>query len=87
MIGLTDWQVFETFQRLPVKACQPSIYGAEVMKAEQLIGLRDPDDVPVVALALALGYPVWTNDRDFDDLPGVATVSTAELLARLPQRP
>lgn len=87
MIGRTELQVFETFRRLPVRACQPSIYSAELILAEQLIGMRDADDVPVVALALALGYPVWTNDRDFDGLADIETVSTAEILARLPHGP
>ena len=26
---------------------------------------RDPDDWPVVAVALMLGIPVWTEDQDF----------------------
>ena len=26
---------------------------------------QDPDDVPTVALALALGIGIWTEDRDF----------------------
>ncbi len=84
LIGRTESQVFDAFQRLPVKACQPAIYGREMSRAQQLISGRDAGDVPVVALALALGHPIWTNDRDFDGLPGITTVSTAQLLAGLP---
>jgi len=29
------------------------------------IGARDPDDWPVVACALLLNCPIWTEDRDF----------------------
>ena len=29
------------------------------------IGARDPDDWPIVALALAIDAPVWTEDTDF----------------------
>jgi predicted nucleic acid-binding protein len=29
------------------------------------IGPRDPDDWPVLACALAVGCPIWTEDRDF----------------------
>ncbi|MFA5607922.1 MAG: PIN domain-containing protein [Leucobacter sp.] len=36
------------------------------------IGSRDPMDWPVVAAALALGCPIWTEDRDFFGA-GVAT--------------
>ena len=40
------------------------------------IGLRDPDDWPVLACALLLNCPVWTEDRDFFGT-GVATWTTA----------
>lgn len=33
--------------------------------ARQRIEARDPDDWPLVALALALDCPVWTEDNDF----------------------
>lgn len=29
------------------------------------IGLRDPEDWPVVATALMLALPIWTEDQDF----------------------
>lgn len=49
---------------------------------------RDPDDVPTVALALALGGDagrcgIWTNDGDFLGC-GLSTWSTNTLLAHLP---
>jgi predicted nucleic acid-binding protein len=36
----------------------------------------------VLALALHLGVPLWSNDRDFEDT-GVSRFTTAELLAVL----
>jgi predicted nucleic acid-binding protein len=39
------------------------------------IGRRDPDDWPVLALALAADSPVWTEDQDFFGT-GVATWTT-----------
>lgn len=46
----------------------------ESMKPAALarIGPRDPDDWPVLACALLLNCPVWTEDRDFFGT-GVAT--------------
>lgn len=41
----------------------------------QRIGLRDPMDWPVVAAALALDCPIWTEDKDFFGT-GVATWTT-----------
>ncbi len=39
------------------------------------IDRRDPSDWPVVALALATGYPIWTEDQDFFGC-GIATWTT-----------
>ena len=36
----------------------------EVVARERL-GQRDPDDWPILAAALALGCPIWTEDTDF----------------------
>jgi predicted nucleic acid-binding protein len=36
---------------------------------------RDPNDVPILAAALALNCPIWTEDRDFFGV-GVATWTT-----------
>lgn len=40
------------------------------------IGQRDPDDWPVLACALQLNCPIWTEDQDFFGV-GVATWTTA----------
>ena len=42
------------------------------------IGPRDPDDWPVLACALLLSCPIWTEDRDFFGT-GVATWTTASV--------
>ena len=43
---------------------------------------RDPDDLPTVALALALDAGIWTRDRDFLGC-GLPTWTTETLLAEL----
>jgi len=50
----------------------------EAMKSAALarVGPRDPDDWPVLACALLLNCPIWTEDRDFFGT-GVATWTTA----------
>lgn len=50
--------------------------------AGRRIGKRDPDDVDVLALALTLNLPVWSNDNDFENA-GVEWYTTAELLKTL----
>lgn len=34
-------------------------------RALQRVGRRDPDDWPILACALTLECPIWTEDRDF----------------------
>ena len=50
-------------------------------EAQQRIAARDPDDWPTVALALALGLPVWSQDKDLADV-GVEVFTTGEPLTR-----
>jgi len=52
-------------------------------EAERRIAARDPDDWPTVALALKLGLPVWSQDKDLRDA-GVEVFTTGDLLDALP---
>lgn len=59
------------------------IYGQFEASARQRLQKRDEDDWPVLAAALALECPIWTEDADFFGA-GVATWTTdrVELLLR-----
>jgi predicted nucleic acid-binding protein len=59
-----------------------SEYEHQVPEAKRRIAKRDPDDVDVLALALDLNVPVWSNDNDFEGA-GVEWQTTAELLKAL----
>jgi len=80
-LGQSETDLFRAFQLLPVTMHQPRDYDSHVTRATELIGPRDPKDVHVLALALKLGMPVWTQDRDFEGLPNVDVRSTADMLA------
>jgi len=67
---------------LPVTVVARSEYEHRLPEAERRMGKRDPDDVDVLALALDLNLPVWSNDNDFEDA-GVDWHTTAELLKAL----
>ena len=67
---------------LPVTVVERAEYHKELSKAKRRIGKRDPDDIDVLALALTLNVPVWSNDSDFADA-GVEWYTTAELLKTL----
>lgn len=42
-----------------------SLYEEHETAARGRIELRDPDDWPIVAAALLLDLPIWTEDQDF----------------------
>ena len=67
---------------LPVTIVEKSAYSPALTRARKLIGKRDPDDVDILALALHLRLPIWSNDNDFEGL-GIEWYTTAELLKRL----
>ena len=67
---------------LPVSVVERETYARTVAQARRLIGQRDPDDIEILALALHLRIPLWSNDNDFKE-SGIEWYTTAELLQRL----
>ncbi|HEV2990067.1 MAG TPA: PIN domain-containing protein [Candidatus Angelobacter sp.] len=55
-----------------VEVIRLEVYGSLEREARARLGQRDPDDWPVLATALALNCPIWTEDTDFFGC-GVAT--------------
>lgn len=82
--GVPEDALFYAFDRFPIVAVHPAVYDKQREQAESLIADRDPKDVDVlVALALALKAPIWTEDGDFDDIQEVQVFTTAMMLAKL----
>jgi predicted nucleic acid-binding protein len=67
---------------LPVTVVEEAVYSSALPQARRLIARRDPDDVDVLALALHMKLPLWSNDNDFEDA-GIEWYTTAELLRKL----
>lgn len=67
---------------LPVTTVPATFYLPALPEARKRIGSRDRDDVDLLALAIQLKIPVWSNDNDFEDT-GVVWYTTASLLATL----
>jgi len=61
-----------------IESVEPSVYSENEVAARLRIAVRDPDDWPIVATALLLDCPVWTEDRDFFG-SGLATWTTANV--------
>ena len=64
---------------LPLTICDEEFYKSEMSKSKRLIEKRDPDDAHLLALALKLKCPIWSNDKDFEDT-NVKVYSTLDLL-------
>jgi predicted nucleic acid-binding protein len=62
-------------------------YGDFECQARERLGDRDPDDWPILASALAIGCPIWTEDTDFFGC-GVPTWTTSRVAVflREPQK-
>lgn len=54
------------------------LYADHEVEARKRLAARDPEDWPILAVALALSCPIWTEDTDFFGC-GVATWTTASI--------
>ncbi len=79
----SELKLYEELQLLPIVVCQPATYDHQVQRATDLIGPRDPLDIPLLALALARSCPIWSDDRDFEGIADIQLFKTADLLSRL----
>lgn len=60
------------------------LYGDFEAEARKRLGARDPEDWPILAAALAVSCPIWTEDIDFFGC-GVATWTSASISSLLGQ--
>jgi len=77
--GLTQEEAQGHLAALPIVAHTEAVYQKRLAEARRYLNKRDPDDAGLAALALHLGIPVWSNDKDFRVVP-VELYPTAKLL-------
>lgn len=75
--GIDPLHVLETLDHLPtlVQPVKATSYRSLEKTARNRIRSRDEDDWPVLALALSLNLPIWTEDQDLFGV-GIATWTT-----------
>ena len=75
------WSIWNT---IPVEALTSPKSGQAWDAAWTCLYQRDPDDAPTLALALDRGWPIWSQDRDFEEAESMCKVyTTAQLLQLL----
>lgn len=72
--GIAAMKVLDSLESI-VRPIDSELYAGMHEQAHQRIAIRDADDWPVLACAMAIGCPVWTEDTDFFGA-GVATWTT-----------
>lgn len=81
--GLSRKAMEAVLSLLPIKVFPEDVYAGQIPFALDLIGKRDPDDVELLALALTIGCPIWSNDNDLKDVEEVKVYTTAVMLRQL----
>ena len=70
-VSYTHLALLRSLGRL-VERIGSEVYGEFEVEARERLSRRDPEDWPLLATALALRCPIWTEDTDFFGC-GVAT--------------
>ena len=78
-LGMAPALLEHALDLLPLRPYPARAYRRTMLEATRRIGSRDPDDVDVLALALQLRVPLWSNDRDFEGT-GVEQMTTTDAL-------
>ena len=78
--GKKEKDILQALELLPVVSYAQERYQHKLLIADQLIGSRDPKDIDILALALTTRAILWTEDKDFDNIPGIFIVHTKDLL-------
>ena len=63
---------------LHLKVCELEEYNTMISKAESII--KDKNDVYILALALAKNFPVWSNDKHFENIKEIKLIKTKDFV-------
>ena len=77
---LNSRQVLLQWRMLSIHVVPISFYKDKLEMAKNYLKQRDPDDIHLAALALKNKIPVWSNDKDYEGIPGLIVYPTAKLL-------
>jgi predicted nucleic acid-binding protein len=77
--GISEEILESQLKLLPLKIYPRHSYEDLIQKDSKKLSGRDEDDIELLALAMKLKVPVWSNDRDFQHA-GIEVFTTVKLL-------
>ena len=78
--GVKSEKILVALSFLPLTTVPEGDYGQNIPEADGMIGAIDKKDTRILALALALKAPLWSEDRDFENAKGIILLKTKDLL-------
>lgn len=81
--GVNESELFYALDRFPIIAFPPIVYEEKRQQAVNLIAHRDSKDVDILSLALKFNTPLWTNDKDFENIPAPQILTTSDMLEKI----
>jgi len=78
--GVSETELLFALDRFPIIAIPSVAYADKREQAEELIAWRDHKDVDILALALKFNAPLWSNDKDFQNIQELQLLTTADIL-------
>jgi len=77
--GISEEDILFALRLLPLELFSRDYYEKYILEAEALIKETDPKDVDVLALSLATGNKLWSQDKHFEGL-AIDLIKTEELV-------
>lgn len=77
---VSEEELYFAFDRFPILVYQACDYDDKRKLSEKLIGHRDLKDVDILALALKLKIPIWSDDKDFEAIEGIELLKTSAII-------
>ena len=79
-LGVEDTRLYYALENLPIMTLPPKEYDKQRELAEKLIAHRDRKDVDLLALCLATATPMWSQDKDFEDIEQITLFKTMDMI-------
>lgn len=78
--GVKEDSISLALSLLPLKIYSEIQYRDKIKEAKKLIEHRDKEDIPILALTLTLNVPLWSMDKDFEDISEIKLLKTKDFL-------